>query len=279
MSCQFELTVICDNYAKEGLLSEHGLSFALRTDGNTILFDTGNGETLIHNATKLGIDLADISHLVLSHGHYDHTGGIGQLLHYNKHCPIIAHPFVLSERYSHHPAKPVRRISMPASIQSELQQLIPTQLKLQSVSSMLNRHVGMTGQIPRISEFEDTGGPFYIDKAAQFVDIIPDDQALWVNTSNGLIIILGCCHSGLVNTIEYIRRLTGDIRVSGIIGGFHLLHASAERINQTLFYLNKLKPDFIYAGHCTGDGVIEILRKNLSEGAVHQLYAGMRIAI
>ena len=100
MSCQFELTVICDNYAKEGLLSEHGLSFALRTDGNTILFDTGNGETLIHNATKLGIDLADISHLVLSHGHYDHTGGIGQLLHYNKHCPIIEHPFVLSERYS-----------------------------------------------------------------------------------------------------------------------------------------------------------------------------------
>ena len=279
MSCLFELTVICDNHAGEGLLSEHGLAFALRADGNHILFDTGSGETLIHNAAKLGIDLAEISHLVLSHGHYDHTGGVVQVLHLNKHCPVIAHPFVLSERYSRHPERPVRRISMPVSVQAALQQLAPAQLHFQSISSMLSRNIGITGKIPRISEFEDTGGPFYIDEAGQFSDLIPDDQALWINTPQGLVIILGCCHAGLVNTVEYIRHLSGESQVAGIIGGLHLLHASPERIEQTLMYLKKLKPHFIYAGHCTGDDVVVTLRENLRDSAVCQLYAGMHISI
>ena len=145
MSCQFELTVICDNYAEEGLLSEHGLSFALRADGKNILFDTGNGETLIHNATKLGIDLADISHLVLSHGHYDHTGGIGELLHHNQHCQIIAHPFVLTERYSLHPDKPSRRISMPSKVLSALQQTSASRLQFHVTPFRLSEKIGITG--------------------------------------------------------------------------------------------------------------------------------------
>lgn len=277
MSCLFELTVICDNHATDGLLPEHGLAFALRADGNNILFDTGSGETLIHNATKLGIDLASITHLVLSHGHYDHTGGIVQLLHLNEHCPVISHPFVMSERYSRHPDRPVRRISMPFSVQATLQQLAPTRLCCQSVSSMLSSNVGVTGKIPRVCVFEDTGGPFYIDEAGQFTDVIPDDQALWVNTPQGLIIILGCCHAGVVNSIEYIRHLARESRVAGIIGGFHLLNASPERIEQTLIYLKKIKPNFIFAGHCTGDNVIVKMRENLRDSAVSQLYAGMHI--
>ena len=277
MSCLFELTVICDNHAAEGLLPEHGLAFVLRADENKILFDTGSGETLIHNATKLGIDLADITYLVLSHGHYDHTGGIAQVLHLNEHCPLIAHPFVLSERYSRHPDRPVRRISMPFSVQAALQQLSPIRLRCQSVSSMLSNNVGVTGKIPRTSLFEDTGGPFYIDEAGQFNDAIPDDQALWINTPQGLVIILGCCHAGVVNTLEYIRHLAGESRVAGIIGGLHLLHASPERIEQTLIYLKKLKPDFVYAGHCTGDDVIVTMRENLRDTAVCQLYAGIDI--
>ncbi|ACQ93268.1 beta-lactamase domain protein [Tolumonas auensis DSM 9187] len=277
MSCLFELTVICDNHAAEGLLPEHGLAFVLRADKNNILFDTGSGETLIHNATRLGIDLADITYLVLSHGHFDHTGGIAQVLHLNEHCPLIAHPFVLSERYSRHPDLPVRRISMPFSVQAALQQLSPIRLRCQSVSSMLSNNVGVTGKIPRTSLFEDTGGPFYIDEAGQFNDAIPDDQALWINTPQGLVIILGCCHAGVVNTIEYIRHLAGESRVAGIIGGLHLLHVSPERIEQTLIYLKKLKPDFIYAGHCTGDDVIVTMHENLRDSAVSQLYAGMHI--
>ena len=277
MSCRFELTVICDNHAGEELLSEHGLSFHILADGYTILFDTGGGETLLPNAMKLGIDLANCTHLVLSHGHYDHTGGVGQVLAKNTHCLVIAHPFILSDRYSRHADRPVNRIGIPVNVQAVLQQLDPVRLHCSPVASFISENIGITGFIPRTHVFEDTGGPFYLDETGQFADLIPDDQALWINTPQGLVIILGCCHSGVSNTVDYIRHLNDGASVAGIIGGLHLLHASAERLEQTIIYLKKLKPQFIYAGHCTGDDVIVMLREHLRDTAVGQFHAGMHI--
>lgn len=279
MSCQFELTVICDNHAVEGFLPEHGLSFHIRADGLTILFDTGSGETLLHNAAELGIDFTKISHLILSHGHYDHTGGVEHVLAANTYCQVIAHPFVLSERYSRHIDRPVKRIGMPVDVRAALQQLEPARLHCSPVVSLLSDNIGITGSIPRTHLFEDTGGPFYLDEAGQFVDLLPDDQALWINTPQGLVIVLGCCHSGVVNTVEYIRQLNDGAGVAGIIGGLHLLHASSERLEQTVNYFKKLRPQFIYAGHCTGDDVIVMLRENLRDTAVGQFHAGMHIGV
>ena len=277
MSCRFELTVICDNHAKNELLSEHGLSFYILADGLTILFDTGSGETLLPNAMKLGIDLAKCSHLVLSHGHYDHSGGVAQVLAKNTYCSVIAHPFILSDRYSRHADRPVKRIGMPVNERAVLQQLDPVRLHCSLVASFISDNIGITGFIPRTHVFEDTGGPFYLDETGQFADLIPDDQALWINTPQGLVVILGCCHSGVSNTVEYIRQLNDGAGVAGIIGGLHLLHASAERLEQTIIYLKKLKPQFIYAGHCTGDDVIVMLREHLRDTAVGQFHAGMHI--
>ena len=277
MSCRFELTVICDNHAKNELLSEHGLSFYILADGLTILFDTGSGETLLPNAMKLGIDLAKCSHLVLSHGHYDHSGGVAQVLAKNTYCSVIAHPFILSDRYSRHADRPVKRIGMPVNERAVLQQLDPVRLHCSPVASCISDYIGITGFIPRTHVFEDTGGPFYLDETGQFADLIPDDQALWINTPQGLVVILGCCHSGVSNTVEYIRQLNDGASVAGIIGGLHLLHASAERLEQTIIYLKKLKPQFIYAGYCTGDDVIVKLRQNLRDTAVGQFFAGMQI--
>ena len=277
MSCRFELTVICDNHAKNELLSEHGLSFYILADGLTILFDTGSGETLLPNAMKLGIDLAKCSHLVLSHGHYDHSGGVAQVLAKNTYCSVIAHPFILSDRYSRHADRPVNRIGIPVNVQAVLQQLDPVRLHCSPVVSFISDNIGITGFIPRTHVFEDTGGPFYLDETGQFADMIPDDQALWINTPQGLVVILGCCHSGVSNTVEYIRQLNDGASVAGIIGGLHLLHASAERLEQTIIYLKKLKPQFIYAGYCTGDDVIVKLRQNLRDTAVGQFFAGMQI--
>ena len=277
MSCRFELTVICDNHAKNELLSEHGLSFYILADGLTILFDTGSGETLLPNAMKLGIDLAKCSHLVLSHGHYDHSGGVAQVLAKNTYCSVIAHPFILSDRYSRHADRPVKRIGMPVNERAVLQQLDPVRLHCSPVASCISDYIGITGFIPRTHVFEDTGGPFYLDETGQFADLIPDDQALWINTPQGLVIILGCCHSGMSNTVDYIRHLNDGASVAGIIGGLHLLHASAERLEQTIIYLKKLKPQFIYAGHCTGDDVIVMLREHLRDTAVGQFHAGMHI--
>mgnify|MGYP000010468821 FL=1 len=277
MSCPFELTVICDNHAGEGLLPEHGLSLHIRADGLKILFDTGSGETLPHNAAALDVDFSQISHLILSHGHYDHTGGVEQVLAANTLCQLITHPFAFSERYSRHADRPIKRIGMPDNIRATLQLLNPDRLHCFSGVLLLSENIGITGSVPRTYLFEDTGGPFYLDEAGQLVDLLPDDQALWINTPQGLVIVLGCCHSGVVNTVEYIRQLNDGAGIAGIIGGLHLLHPSAERLKQTIAYLKKLKPQFIYAGHCTGDDVIVMLRENLRDTAVGQFHAGMHI--
>jgi 7,8-dihydropterin-6-yl-methyl-4-(beta-D-ribofuranosyl)aminobenzene 5'-phosphate synthase len=195
----------------------------------------------------------------------------------NTYCSVIAHPFILSDRYSRHADRPVKRIGMPVNERAVLQQLDPVRLHCSPVASCISDYIGITGFIPRTHVFEDTGGPFYLDETGQFADLIPDDQALWINTPQGLVIILGCCHSGVSNTVEYIRQLNDGASVAGIIGGLHLLHASAERLEQTIIYLKKLKPQFIYAGYCTGDDVIVKLRQNLRDTAVGQFFAGMQI--
>ena len=166
---------------------------------------------------------------------------------------------------------------MSDKVRAALQLLDPDRLHCFSGVLLLSENIGITGSVPRTYLFEDTGGPFYLDEAGQLVDLLPDDQALWINTPQGLVIVLGCCHSGVVNTVEYIRQLNDGAGIAGIIGGLHLLHPSAERLKQTIAYLKKLKPQFIYAGHCTGDDVIVMLRENLRDTAVGQFHAGMHI--
>lgn len=92
---------------------------------------------------------------------------------------------------------------------------------------------GLTGHIPRKTDFEDTGGPFYLDPHGKHPDLIADDLALWIRTDQGLVICLGCCHAGLVNTIHHIRSISGTEIIRAIIGGFHLLHADSRRIEGT----------------------------------------------
>ena len=117
--------------------------------------------------------------------------------------------------------------------------------------------IGITG--PRKTSFEDTGGPFYFDDKMISPDAIDDDLTMWLETTEGLVIIAGCCHSGLVNTITYIREVTGVIRIHGIVGGLHLLNASEYRLEQTLRFIADCNPDFLVPCHCTGPKVIDRL--------------------
>jgi 7,8-dihydropterin-6-yl-methyl-4-(beta-D-ribofuranosyl)aminobenzene 5'-phosphate synthase len=124
-----------------------------------ILFDTGSGETLPHNAAALDVDFSQISHLILSHGHYDHTGGVEQVLAANTLCQLIAHPFAFSERYSRHADRPIKRIGMPDNIRATLQLLNPDRLHCFSGVLLLSENIGITGSVPRTYLFEDTAGP------------------------------------------------------------------------------------------------------------------------
>lgn len=256
---------MADNLSDSGLNTEHGLALLIQANGYSIVFDTGQGTALFANADAMNVDLKRPEMLVLSHGHYDHTGGIPELLRINPGIRIFNHPEAMVKRYSCHPDKPVKDISMPDAAAAALDNH-PRNL-LRHITSPLEILTGvwLTGEIPRIAPFEDVGGPFFLDNKGQFQDSIIDDMALWIETAAGLVIVLGCCHSGLVNTVEYIRELRGGSRVRGIIGGMHLLHTSSERLEQTCKKLQEWSLDFIIPCHCTGETAITAMISLLGE--------------
>jgi 7,8-dihydropterin-6-yl-methyl-4-(beta-D-ribofuranosyl)aminobenzene 5'-phosphate synthase len=124
---------------------------------------------------------------------------------------------------------------------------------------------GVTGVISRLTDYEDTGGPFFLDAAGEHPDPIEDDLALWIRTEEGLVVVVGCSHAGLVNTLKTAVRLAGTSRIRAVIGGFHLLEASFSRTAQTVRALRALSPETILPCHCTGVRALETLRRAFGE--------------
>jgi 7,8-dihydropterin-6-yl-methyl-4-(beta-D-ribofuranosyl)aminobenzene 5'-phosphate synthase len=279
MSTELALTVLCDNHATEPLQAEHGLAFWLQGPELAALFDCGSGQTLCQNALQLQIPLASCQQVILSHGHYDHTGGLAELWRHGMTPPIVAHPDVTLTRYSCHPDRAVRAIGMPPTVADQLLALPPGLRLWRSASHRLAPYLGTSGEIPRHDEVEDVGGPFFLDADELVADLIQDDLALWINTPQGLVILLGCGHAGLINTIEQIRRVTGCQRIAGIIGGLHLLHASPVRIQHTLDFLRSCCLSFMYVGHCSGDEVIAKLGHELPGVIIQTLQVGERYVL
>lgn len=269
MTTELILQVLCDNQANPDLLAEHGWSCWLDDGQAPLLFDTGSGASLLTNAHALGVDLTLARRIVLSHGHWDHSGGLATLPEALL-CRVQGHPDCLRPRVSRHAGKPVRQIGMPA----ELARRLGPQGQWQSVPLRFSASMGSSGAIPRRHAIEDTGGPFFWDEAGQQADPIPDDQALWLATPAGLVVVLGCCHAGLVNTVQHLLDLTGLPRLAGVIGGLHLLHANEERLAFTCHWLRHWAPDFLYLGHCTGESVIPQLAAAVPETELRITQAG-----
>jgi len=251
-SSPIDITILVDNQAGPGLTNEHGLSLWIETAGRHILFDTGQGPALPLNARALGVDLCETDILVLSHGHYDHSGGMPHVLHTAPNAQIYCHPGVVQPRYSQRNGSS-RAIQMPSESMAALDRLPDKHLHWTSEAIMLSENMGLTGPIPRQTSFEDTGGPFYLDPEARHVDPIEDDLALWVKTDEGLVVVVGCCHAGIVNTLDHVRRLSGTSRIRAVIGGLHLLNADRQRLDQTLAALKILSIETVIPCHCTGD--------------------------
>ncbi len=270
------VTVLIDNAAAPGLASEHGLALWIEAHGTRLLFDTGQSAACLENARTLGVPVETADALVLSHGHYDHTGGLASVLELVPDVPILAHPRVAEQRYSIREGQ-AKDLRMPDSARNAVEHLPPTQWHSITAPHMLAKGVGITGPIPRVTSFEDAGGPFFLDANGTQPDLIEDDQALWIHTPAGLIICCGCCHAGLINTLQYVCRVAGDVRIAALIGGLHLLHANNERLAATLAALRTYDPARIIPCHCTGEAAVHELQAAVP-GRVTPGYAGLRYA-
>ncbi|MBM4148105.1 MAG: MBL fold metallo-hydrolase [Lentisphaerae bacterium] len=250
-SSDITVTVLAENTAQGmGLLGEHGLSLWIETPETCVLFDTGQGLALSHNAERLSIDLERADAVILSHGHYDHTGGLAYALGQAPQARLFLHPSALIPRFACREGK-TREIGMPAHARRAVEKR-RTSTTWTRGQTEVAPGMFVTGPIPRRTAFEGTGGPFFLDADGKTPDPIEDDQAMWILTRDSLVVLLGCAHAGVVNTLEYIHELTGRKPIRAILGGMHLGSATGEFLTRTIGSLSHIRVQEMWPCHCTG---------------------------
>ena len=270
-----QITVIVENTTEgPGLLAEHGLAYWIELGPENVLFDAGQGVLLASNAYKLGIPLHQADAIVLSHGHYDHTGGLAEALRNNSRCAVFVHPAALAPKFSRDDSGAVKEIGIPYSSEQAIRQRSHQWEKTEQPTAVLGGLMA-TGPVPRVTDFEDTGGPFFLDPDCHQPDPLTDDQALFFETTQGTVVLLGCAHSGVISTLQHVRTLTDDRPTHAVLGGMHLVRASSERVNRTIEEIRRLGVQRLGPAHCTGGSAVAALW-NAFPGQIVPCHVGSR---
>lgn len=261
-----KITTLSENTAtRMNLLAEWGLSILVEGDGYKILLDTGQSFSAAYNALALGIDLSQIDRIVFSHGHLDHTGGLLHILTMVKgKVEVIAHPDIWALKYARRSERVEEYIGVP--FPKEAAETLGASFKLTKEPVWLSENIVTSGEIPMITEYEKIDPILYVKENGKFKpDSVRDDQALFIKSRKGLIIILGCAHRGVINTIRHAQKLTGVEPVYAVIGGTHLIGASSKRIDLTITELSSFGVQKLGVSHCTGLSVAATLSQRFGE--------------
>ena len=257
MYSPLRIVLLSDNQAESGFVAEHGFALLIEMDQRRILFDCAKDAcVLTANAAAAGVDLSGVDGLILSHGHYDHTGGIPCLLEAVPSLPVYCHPGVRQMRYSIRDASP-KDISMPSGSRCALDHMPAENLHLVDGPLQLSENLLLSGPIPRQTEYEDTGGPFYLDTGALQADPLNDELVLLCRLAEGIVVCTGCSHSGIVNILHWTQKRFPGQNILAVIGGFHLCNASEERMRKTFDALRNLPVRQWIPCHCTGQAASE----------------------
>ena len=250
---KLKITTLSENTAGLGnFLGEWGLSILVETEDLSLLLDAGQSISAGYNADILGVDLKRISRIVLSHGHFDHTGGLSQILRkIGKKTEILAHPDVWADKYSSREGQDRKYIGIPHR-RRELESL-GANFNLSTKPTKISDNIMTTGEIPMMTGFEKIEPYLKVKEDSVFQpDRLLDDQALIITTEAGLVVILGCAHRGIINTLYHVQQLTGVKKIHTVLGGCHLMDASEERIRLTIAALKELGIQKLGVSHCTG---------------------------
>ncbi len=250
---QIKLTTLSENTAgRVGLLAEWGLSVLVEVDAYKVLMDTGQDISAAYNAAVMGIDLTTVDRIVLSHGHRDHAGGLRHVLNtMRRRIEVIAHPDIWASKYSRTFGKAEQYAGIPFS--REALESWGASFRLTKEPAWITHNIVTTGEIPMHTKYEKIDSELFVKEGGELrPDPLKDDLALIVKTEMGLIVILGCAHRGMINTLYHAQKITSEKRIHMVIGGTHLLHASREQIDLTVTELKELGVRRIGVSHCTG---------------------------
>ncbi len=261
--------IVDDNSSNPVLFqAEHGVAFLIESPAGKVLFDTGqSGTALVNNAANLDIDLHQVDALVLSHAHYDHTGGLEEFLRKSKPgLPLYAHPDLFRQRYAIKDGQ-TRSIGLRMTKDDLAKH---TKLNLNIEPRQILPGVWTTGEITLRTEFEGRSPHHYIqaDKGWQ-PDPYRDDFALVMEAQSGLVIVCGCCHAGLLNTLAHVRRIFNK-EIEAVVGGAHLADVEAKALEHAINYLRatSLKDvPYLYLNHCTGERALATLAQAFGKKA------------
>ena len=245
-------TVLCENcvFSNAGAIAEHGWAVYIESDQGNFLFDTGQGLGIINNARYFNKDLSTIQGVIISHHHYDHTGGLFTVLEQTGKVNVYSHPDLFKNSYVVDEGKE-RNIGIP--FRREILESRGAQFKFNTSFREIAPGLMLSGEIPRLTEYEKGSKKLLLKTSEGYTqDLIFDDQTLVATTEKGLVIILGCSHSGMINIINHIIDKTGQNHIRTIIGGTHLGPASEETKEKTIEALKKFDIEKIGVSHCTG---------------------------
>ena len=249
------ITVLCENLVGRRVGSgEHGFSAFIEKDGRNYLFDTGSGHSIVANSLALNKDLRTIRKIFLSHGHHDHTGGLPEVLELKGDVNVHAHPGLFSDRTAvlkEDDKETKRYVGIP--YKKAYLEFLGANFIFSKDFYEVEKDIFLTGEVPRKTPFEKPDPRLFSEMEGKTTqDILLDDQSLILNTKKGLVVILGCAHSGMINILNYVMQKTRKGKFYAILGGTHLDFLTPEQLEESIKSLRKMEIEKIGASHCTG---------------------------